>query len=80
MENQRILNKLLRTQNFSDSSKNMLIAENNVRAIVGIEKVLAVVSNMADGTSFIFDGGFGSTIGLKTIVVKIQYGKPEYCQ
>ena len=65
MENQRILNKLLRTQNFSDSRTNLLMAENNIRALVEIEKVLAVISNMADGTSRIFDGGFGSTIGLK---------------
>lgn len=64
MENQRILNKLLRTQDFSDSREKILMAEDNARAMVEIEKVLAVVSNMADGTSRIFDGGFGSAIGL----------------
>lgn len=64
MENQRILNKQLRTQDFSDSREKILMAEDNARAMVEIEKVLAVVSNMADGTSRIFDGGFGSAIGL----------------
>lgn len=65
MDDQRKLNKLLRTQDFSGSRKNLQQAENNVRAIVEVEKVLAVVSDMAGCTSRIFDGGFGSTIGLK---------------
>ncbi|MDE6449608.1 MAG: LuxR C-terminal-related transcriptional regulator [Muribaculaceae bacterium] len=65
MENQRILNKLLRTQDFSGSRKNLQQDENNVRGIIEVEKVLAVISDMADGTSRIYDGGFGNRIGLK---------------
>ena len=65
MENQRVLNKLLRTQDFSGSRKNLLQAERNAQSITEVEKVLAVVSDMAGGTSRIYDGGFGKTIGLK---------------
>ncbi len=65
MENRRILNKLLRIQDFNGSHENMREADNYARAVAGVENVVAVVSDMADGTSRIYDGGFGDTIGLK---------------
>ncbi|MDE6397303.1 MAG: helix-turn-helix transcriptional regulator [Muribaculaceae bacterium] len=59
------MNKLLRLHDFSGPHENLQCAENIARAMAEIEKVLAVVSDMAAGTSRIYDGGFGSTIGLK---------------
>lgn len=65
MENRRILNRLLRTQELRVSNEHMREAENYARAKAGVEKVLVVVSDMANDTSRIYDGGFGGAIGLK---------------
>lgn len=64
MDNQRILSKLLLTHDGCDSRIVLRQAEANARAMVELERTLAVVSDMAGGTSSIYDGGFGIAIGL----------------
>ena len=68
MENRRILNKLLQTQNFNEPHKHLCDADDYARAIAGVENVVAVVSDLVNGTSLIYDGGFGDTIGLKDYI------------
>ncbi len=65
MENQKKLDRILRTQNFDRQDKLKSVAESYAAAIAKVENVVAVVSDIAGGTSKIFAGRFGDILGLK---------------
>ncbi|MDE5642222.1 MAG: helix-turn-helix transcriptional regulator [Muribaculaceae bacterium] len=58
------LTRLLRTEREHNSDSRRSDIYGYARSIAAVEKVIAVVSNLYENTSRIFDGGFAAEIGL----------------
>ncbi len=65
MENQKKLDRLMRSQSFEPPVVTLLEVQDYARTMADIENVVVVVSDIANSNSRIFAGGFAEVIGLK---------------
>lgn len=63
-ENRKKLDKLLRSENHTERCTPLTDLLAHARFWANIEKTLIVVSDMADGKSYIIDGGFAQNLGI----------------
>ena len=71
------IDTLLRQQFFSDPSCNNDIVMHYAECIAIIEKAIVVVSDLKDGWSRIFHGGFSDTLGLEGVATEASIWEKE---
>lgn len=78
MDTFRRLDTIMKNQPHSPASTDRMAVERYAEAIATMENVVAVLSDLKAGTSRIFHGAFGDSIGLRRYISENSTGKRRY--